>query len=169
MYDLYIRPGGAVTGEHIHPTIEERFTLQRGQVGFRINRPESMAKPGIPITVPPGVAHDWWNAGTDEAHVLVEVSPAARFEAMISNLFGLAQDGKTNARGRPNVLQAALFAREFADVLSFTRPPRWVQWLLFGALAPLARLVGYRGSYPEYQWRPRRRVAVNSWPATPTT
>jgi oxalate decarboxylase len=31
----------------------------------------------------------------------------------------------------------------------FTRPPRMVQRLLFGLLAPLARLLGYRGSYPE--------------------
>lgn len=158
VYELYIRPGGAVTGEHIHPIVEERFTLQRGRVGFRINGQASIAEPGVQITVPPGVAHDWWNAGTEEALVLLEVSPAARFEEMIVNLFGLAQDGKTNAKGMPNLLQAALFAREFADVLYFTQPPRWVQRLLFAALAPLARLVGYRGSYPAYGQRPRRRV-----------
>ena len=33
--DLYIRPGGAVMGEHLHPAIEERFTALRGRVGFR--------------------------------------------------------------------------------------------------------------------------------------
>jgi hypothetical protein len=46
---------------------------------------------------------------------------------MIKNLYGLAQDGKTNAKGMPNLLQAALFAREFEDVLRFTKPPRPVQ------------------------------------------
>jgi hypothetical protein len=44
----------------------------------------------------------------------------------------------------------ALFSREFDDVIQFTRPPRVVQRILFGSLAPLARLLGYRGSYPKY-------------------
>jgi hypothetical protein len=33
------------------------------------------------------------------------------------NLYGLAQDGNTKAKGMPNLLQAALFAGEFEDVL----------------------------------------------------
>jgi quercetin dioxygenase-like cupin family protein len=148
--DLYVRPGGAVVGEHVHPIISETFTVVSGRVGFRIDGAEDVAGPGERLHVPPGTAHDWWNAGDEEARVTVEVSPAARFEAMISNLFGLAQDGKTNEKGMPNLLQAALFAREFGDVLYFTRPPRLVQKLLFGALAPLARALGYRGSYPKY-------------------
>jgi hypothetical protein len=39
----------------------------------------------------PGSAHDWWNAGEEEAQVLVEFLPQSpRFELMISNMFGLA-------------------------------------------------------------------------------
>ena len=94
--------------------------------------------------------HDWWNAGPEEALVRVEIRPAARFEAMILNAFGLGQDGKVNRKGMPNLLQLAVFAREFDDVIRFTRPPRVVQRVLFAVLAPVARLLGYRGSYPEY-------------------
>jgi hypothetical protein len=57
--------------------------------------------PAVRSMCRPGVRHDWWNAGDEEALVRVEVRPAARFEAMILNLFGLAQDNKTNARGLP--------------------------------------------------------------------
>lgn len=151
--DLYIRPRGAVVGEHWHPAMEERFTVLRGRVDFRLDGRERTAEPGSQIHVPAGVRHDWWNAGDEEALVRVEVRPAARFEAMILNLFGLAQDGKTNARGLPNLLQLALLLREFRDVIRFTRPPQVVQAALFGALAPLARLLGYQGSYPEYLTR----------------
>jgi hypothetical protein len=35
-------------------------------------------------------------------------------------------------------------------VIQFIHPPRVVQRLLFGLLALLARLLGYRGSYPKY-------------------
>ena len=52
-------------------------------------------------------------------------------------------------------MQLAVFAREFDDVIRFPRPPRLVQ-RLFGLLAPLARLLGCRGSYPEYLARGTR-------------
>ena len=120
--DLHVKPGGAVSGEHVHPVTEESFTVVRGRVGFRIAGHGSIAELNRCLHVPAGVAHYWWNAGEEEAHVIVEVSPAARFEEAISNTFGLARDGKTNAKGMPNLLQVALFAREFGDVC--TSPAR---------------------------------------------
>jgi hypothetical protein len=44
--DLYIRPGGAVVGEHVHPSIEERFTVIRGQVGFSVDGRKDVAGSG---------------------------------------------------------------------------------------------------------------------------
>jgi quercetin dioxygenase-like cupin family protein len=159
--DLYIRPGGAVMGEHIHPHMEERFTMLRGRVGFRLAGRVAIAEPGVQLIASPGTPHDWWNAGSEEALVRIEMRPAARFEAMIRNAFGLAQDGKVNKRGMPNLLQLAVFAREFADVIQFTRPPAIVQKTLFGLLTPFARLLGYQGSYPEYLTRgPSSTVVV---------
>jgi len=152
--DLYVRPGGRVAAEHYHPVIRERFTAVHGRIGISVNGKRSIAVPGVAIEAAPGEVHDWWNAGDDEALVIVEIQPAARFEAAIRNMFGLAQDGKTDAKGMPNPLQLALFVKEFDDVIRFKRPPRFLQLLLFGLLAPIARLRGYRGSYPEYMTRP---------------
>ncbi len=162
--EVFVKPGGAVTGEHVHPIIEEYFTVVSGRVGFRLDGRESIAELGERLHVPAGMAHDWWNAGEEEARIVVEISPGARFEEMVVNLFGLARDGKTNAKGMPNLLQVAIFVKEFEDVLYFTKPPRAVQKVLFGILAPIARLLGYRGSYPEYLERgPSERVEVEPW------
>ena len=164
MVDAYVRPGGAVTGEHVHPAIEDYFTVVRGRVGFRLDGRATIARLGQRLHVPAGTAHDWWNAGEGEALITVEIRPGGRFEEMIANLFGLAQDGKTNARGMPNLLQAALFAREFEDVLYITKPPRAVQKVLFTVLAPIARLLGYKGSYPENLKRePSETIEVEPW------
>jgi len=130
--------------------MEESFTVERGQVGFLLDGHRTIAEPGRRISVRPGVAHDWWNEGDDEAHVVVEVRPGERFEELVKNGFGLAQDGHTNEKGMPNALQLALFAREFEDVIVFTSPPRWAQRIAFSALAPVGRALGYRGSYPKY-------------------
>jgi quercetin dioxygenase-like cupin family protein len=76
--DRYIRPGGAVMGEHLHPAIEERFTVLRGWVGFRLAGRESIAERGVRLIAPAGAPHDWRNAGPEEALVRVEIRPAAR-------------------------------------------------------------------------------------------
>ena len=148
--NLYIAPGGAVMGEHYHPAIEERFTLIRGELGVRLSGRAIKARPGVELLVAPGVSHEWWNAGNEGAVVRVEIRPAARFEVMILNAFGLAQDGKVDRRGMPNFLQLILFAREFSDVVRFSHPAPLVQTMLFALVAPFARLLGYRGSYQEY-------------------
>ena len=82
--------------------------------------------------------------------MLVDIRPAERFELMIQNLYGLANDGKANARGLPKLLPLALFAAEFRREGEFVRPPRIVQSLLFRTLAPLARARGYRAISREY-------------------
>lgn len=148
--DIQARPGAAGAGEHLHPSMDERFTVVRGRVAFLLDGRRSVAGPGETVHIPPGVAHDWWNDGSEEARFVLEVQPATRYEAMMRNLFGLAQDGRTDAKGKPHLLQLALFAREFADVARFTKPHRLIQAVLFRILAPIARLRGYRGSYPEY-------------------
>lgn len=147
---LTVRPGGAVAGEHIHPALTETFTVIDGELATRIDGMEGRLSAGESASVPPGTAHDWWNAGSADADVLVEIDPPTpRFETMIATIFGLANAGKTNAKGMPNPLQLALIGREFEDVIRFTSPPAPVQRVVFGALGPIARRRGYRGIYPE--------------------
>jgi hypothetical protein len=77
------------------------------------------------------------------------VTPGERFAHMIETLFGLARLGHTDAKGMPHPLQLALFAREFSDVIVFRSPPMAVQRVFFGVLAPIARMRGYRATYPQ--------------------
>lgn len=156
---LTARPGAAVVGEHFHPSIREKFTVLSGHLDARIaGRPLSL-DPGQSATAEPGIAHDWWNSsGTEEAHVLVEIDAAIdagnadpnRFELLIGMLFGLANDGKVDWKGRPSPLQAAVIAREFADVVVFTHPPPAVQRLLLALLAPIGQALGYKAIDPAY-------------------
>lgn len=73
--ELFVKPGGAVEGEHVHPVIEEWFTVVGGRMGFRIDGSGSIAKVGERMHVPAGMAHDFWNAGEEEARVIVEINP----------------------------------------------------------------------------------------------
>jgi quercetin dioxygenase-like cupin family protein len=92
---LTVRPGGFVAGEHVHPALTERFTVISGVLTTRIGGADGRLERGEEAVVAPGVAHDWWNAGDEDAHVLVELSPPSeRFEQAIATGFGLANTGR---------------------------------------------------------------------------
>jgi len=163
---LTARPRAAVVGEHFHPHMTEKFTVLSGRLDARIAGQNRSLGPGQSATVEARVAHDWWNSSnTEEVHVLVEVDRAKgadhvdpdRFELLIGMLFGLANDGLVDKKGRPFPLQAAVIAREFADVVVFTQPPPAFQRIALGILAPLGRLLGYRAIIPSY-CRPHSHV-----------
>ena len=148
--DLYARKCGAGSVLHLHPVIYERLTVVRGRVGLALDGVISIAEVGSTVEIPPGQAHRWWNAGIYEAQVRMDIRPAARFEDFMRNCIGLAQDGKTDPTGMPNLLQLALLAREFKDVIRFLKPSRFVQEVLFPMLVPVARLLGYKRTYSTY-------------------
>lgn len=156
--DLYLRPRGGMVGRHSHPIIRERFRVLRGSLAYTLQGVEKIATVGDSIDVAPGILHDFWNPGTDEALVRVDVQPAERFAELIKNGFSLGQDGKTDRTGKPGILQIALMAREFDDVIRYDKGPRIVQQILFALLTPIAKAKGLRGSYPEYLSRQASEV-----------
>jgi mannose-6-phosphate isomerase-like protein (cupin superfamily) len=97
---LIVQPRGAVAGEHIHPRIREGFQVISGRLGTRVDGVERTLTAGGEAVAVPGTWHDFWNPGEVDAHVLLELSPLdPRFEQMIGTMYGLANAGKTNAKG----------------------------------------------------------------------
>jgi hypothetical protein len=67
---------------------------------------------------------------------------------VIETFFSLARAWHADAGGMANLLQLALWAREFSDVIVFRSPPFVVQRALFAILTPIARWRGYRARIP---------------------
>lgn len=148
--ELHVAPGGRVAGAHRHPGLIERFQVVRGQVTYLIGDREAPLGPGGSAEVPAGVVHDWWQVGDEEAVVVGEVDPGARFTEMVGTFFGLARDGKVDKNGVPHPLQLALSARDYTDTMVMVKPPPRVQRIAFALLAPIARARGLKPTYPEY-------------------
>jgi mannose-6-phosphate isomerase-like protein (cupin superfamily) len=145
--ELTAPAGARVVGEHLHPALRERFSVLEGELTVVREGRRSALGTGESAVIEPGVWHDWFNSTDHDAVVRVEVTPGERFAHMIETLFGLAREGHVNGKGMPDLLQLALTASEFSDVIVFRKPPPRVQRLVFGALAPVARRRGYRGTY----------------------
>ena len=140
-------PGARVVGEHLHPALHESFSVLRGELTVVRDGQRSTLHAGESAQIEPGVWHDWFNTAEVDAVVRVEVTPGERFAHMIETLFGLAREGHVNRKGMPNLLQLALTAQEFSDVIVFRKPPPSVQRVVFATLEPIARRRGYRPTY----------------------
>jgi len=128
---------------HWHPGQEESFEVLEGSMWVRVDREERILGPGETITVPPRVPHTFGNATPGALRQMTRFRPALRMEEFFRVASGLAKDGRTDARGFPGLLHVAVLARDFRYTMVLASPPQPVQLIVFGALAPVGRLLGH--------------------------
>ncbi|MBV9580320.1 MAG: cupin domain-containing protein [Chloroflexi bacterium] len=130
-FDVHLQAGAHVPAAHSHPHQEERFTVLAGRVRFRLGRTTLLAHPGTILSVPPGAAHWFGNAGPHTARLRVEVRPALRMEELLET------SSNASAPGWSRLIDRALIPVDFKHELGVPFvPPR----LLATLLAPLAWL-----------------------------
>ena len=145
--EVFIRAGAPGTPEMVHSLQDESFKILSGSLDFRIGGHERRLNAGESLLIPKGTPHNWWNESNEEAHALVELRPALRSEEFFANFYGLCSE----KGALPNPLQLAVLINEHKDEGSYlTKPPLPVQKVMFGALAPVGRLLGYKAHYPKY-------------------
>lgn len=144
-FDFFLRPGGVIATDHVHPHQEERFEVVAGRVVGHVGGHPRILGPGGSSVVPAGVPHAWRNAGPDEVHLRVRFSPALRAEELFAVVFRMGAEGRTDARGIPVLpLRLAMLAA-FPDELRPARLPAPVHRVIVRALAPVGRRL--RSSY----------------------
>ncbi|RPI12624.1 MAG: cupin domain-containing protein [Ignavibacteriae bacterium] len=135
---------------HYHPLQEEEFTVLSGELYVRINGQVKILKQGDILNIPKNVVHSMWNDSDSKTVVNWKVFPALNTEYLLELGTGLANDGKTNDGGMPNILQVALMANRFSKAFRITKPPFIIQKIVFTILTPIAYLSGYRPIYKKY-------------------
>ena len=157
VFDTYVQPNGSVASPHVHPYQTELFEIRSGRLGIKLGRKKLEASAGDVVTVSPGVPHQFWNAGDDELHFRVTVTPALEFESLIETMFALAVEGRTNKKGMPNPLRLAVIAQAHFHVVRLPRIPHALQRMALAAGAPLGKALGYS---PTYMPAPAQPVAA---------
>lgn len=139
--DCVSPPSAEREPEHVHPRQENIFAVRSGKLRFRISGVERVLGPGERVVIPPGTPHHFWVEGDEVARYDQEFRPALKTEALFETYFGLAREGKLSARGLPML---AVMSLAFWDEIRLTRPPAWMQRVLFWVLAPVGRALGFR-------------------------
>jgi quercetin dioxygenase-like cupin family protein len=148
--ETWVDPGGGVT-PHVHPAMEERFEVLAGHPSFLAGRKWRTASPGDTVVVPAGVRHAYRNRGNEIAHMVCHARPPSSLQAFLEDTAALSRAGKITRRGLPKgpsgLLAGAVLSERYREmvVLGFPpMPPRFVQRILFPAIARLGERRGYR-------------------------
>ena len=135
---------------HYHPFQEEDFVVLSGEMMARIDGQLRVLKQGDTLHIAKNQVHSMWNHTEGPSTLNWKVRPALDSEYLFETATGLANAGKTNPNGTPNILQSALLMNRFSQVYRLVKPSYPVQRVVFGVLAPLGRLLGMKGWYEEF-------------------
>jgi quercetin dioxygenase-like cupin family protein len=150
-----LHPHSEIAGAHFHPGKQQRIMVLSGEMHLRIDGEHHVVRAGESATIPPGGHHFQWNPSDSEVVAIEEVCPAGRLHEFFYVLFRLAQDGKSDANGRPSLLFAAVLFSEFKDSI---RDASFGTRLMMDALAPIASVLGYRRQLEQYLSPRRGRI-----------
>lgn len=139
--EVSYQPHSSPPPNHYHPFQEERFKVLQGTIKTQISGKCATYKSGDEFLVPPGENHWMYNAGETVAQVNWQTRPALRTEIFFENIWELR---------KPNLLQLAVILQEFSREFRPAQQPYWLLRILFGLLAPIGILMGYRAVHETY-------------------
>jgi len=148
-FDVILEKGGSGGGNaiaHIHPNSDEYFHVHKGRLMISIDGADHLADAGETVMVPRGKAHFFRNAHDGATHATVSFTLGHQHLRFFLNLAAMTvlEPKGFSPTGDVKLLQIALALNAYPDHLYIAGPPIWVQNLLYAALAPVARLMGYR-------------------------
>jgi hypothetical protein len=101
----------------------------------------------VPALLPAGAKHTFWCSGSEDLLLRLTLSPPGPLaESFYENLAGLGASYGDVSQIHPLQLTVLLEA----GGTQLEGVPRVVSWAMQRLLAPFARLLGFRASYPQY-------------------
>jgi mannose-6-phosphate isomerase-like protein (cupin superfamily) len=149
LVEVELAPGGG-TGLHYHTTFIEHFEPVKGILGVQVDKEELMVHPGETYTIRKKVIHRFFNPDPlNSITFKVKITPARYFEWTLRVIYGLARDGKVNAKGLPkNIWHLALMLDKGETYIPAI--PYFLQRAVFGFLAWIGRMLGKQRELDQY-------------------
>jgi mannose-6-phosphate isomerase-like protein (cupin superfamily) len=140
---------------HRHADMEETFLVEEGALEMLLPGGETRRLgPGERITIAPGTDHGFRNAHGGETVFVNVSSPGLELEKFLRMLYGLANEGRTDAAGMPRDLRALAVA--IAETgMRFAGVPGRLQQIAFSLLSFLGELTGVALDLARF-WVPQR-------------
>jgi mannose-6-phosphate isomerase-like protein (cupin superfamily) len=147
-FDVVLGKGGTGGGNallHVHPQAEERFLVKSGVLSVCVDSHKRSVSTGQDAVIPVGRPHYFVNGWEGDTAFTVEFRPAQQHLLFFANFARLTAEHPEwfSAKGDPHFLLIAASLNQFKGHLYLARPSVTLQKLIFAAVAPLSRLLGY--------------------------
>ena len=124
---------------HVHHKQDECLTVTSGIMGYQLHGGEKKyAGPGESVLFKAGIAHKFWNAGTDVLRCSAYITPADNVVYFLSEIF---KSSNKNG-GRPGMYDAAFLLNRYKSEFAMLEIPKFVQKTIFPAVLFIGNLVG---------------------------
>lgn len=125
---------------HTHWLQDEGFTVLEGHIAYQVaGQPVQYASAGESIVFKRGVAHRFWNAGSDVLHCNAWLKPANTIVFFLSSIYA-AQN--KSGKAQPEMFDAAYLLTRYADEYDMAEIPWFVKKAIMPVTYQLGRLLG---------------------------
>jgi mannose-6-phosphate isomerase-like protein (cupin superfamily) len=128
---------------HVHFYEREEGVVKEGTLGVRIGKQNTLVQAGGAVVLPPGVVHNWWNAGDDILVFSGQAIPAVDLDRYLQAVFAVLN---ASPSGKPSIFYIAHVALRHRHTQALAMPPRAIQRVAFPLIVFIGRALGkYRG------------------------
>lgn len=151
--NLVVSPFAPGPPKHIHTGFDEYFEVQNGELSVWVDGDIKRVKPGEVVHIPKGTPHQPFNETADTIYLKESFAMPEKFAFHLSQIYGL-MDHHPNFGQMPAMvfMLAPLHVAGF-DSFLYEGPPVFIQKLSSYLMTPIARLMGYKSYYEQYDVR----------------
>lgn len=137
--------------KHIHTDFDESFEVENGELTLWVNGEIKKLHPGEKLLIPKGTPHKPYNETAEPIRVKGSVSFPEKFAFSLFQIYGLMDKDPHLFKSPKVMLQMAMFQQAGFDSYIVEGPPVFIQKTTGFLLTPLARLMGYKSYYKEFE------------------
>lgn len=139
LLENYVTPGNGPI-MHTHFLQEEALTVVRGKIGYQVlGKEPQYAGEGESVVFAPGVAHRFWNAGSDTLHCKGYIKPANTIVFFLSSIYA-AQNKSGNER--PELFDSAYLLHRYASEYEMVGMPVFVKKIMMPVIYCIGKITG---------------------------
>lgn len=148
--------------KHVHGNFDEYFEVANGELTLWIDGKIVKLKPGQKLHIPAGTPHKPSNETGETIHMVGLTAFPEKFAFSLSQVYGVMDNDPTFGKTPGTMLQMAMFSANGFDTDLVEGPPVVIQRMTNFLVVPMARLLGYKSYYQEYDVRIRQFAGLKN-------
>jgi hypothetical protein len=148
--------------KHVHENFDETFEIANGELTIWVNGEVKKLHPGEKLFIPKGTPHQPYNETADTIYSKGTFAFPEKFAFHLQQVYGFMDKNPDFAKSPKTLFQMALFQGAGFDSYIVDGPPVFVQKTMSYVVSPLARVLGYKSYYKEFDKKQPAIAQVNN-------